>query len=564
MSTFAGSRLTADDVMAFHTRYHDAMHGTLAPGDQHHHQYNLHYGTLPRPLRSYHAHRSGEVSTLSGAAQPTSAASAFRTPQWSEFSECVREVSPRTADEEEDDVDDLVASRQEKNDDEASMRVARRVGASPTKSTSAAAAAGRDVVDRLAALSQSPHADAMAVAAALREAEEMLSQGKTVAAVPVETYQGEAPLRRNDRSQHRRLPFADRDVLHEKAAASHQAPYSEQLRKEAAEEHHRRWPETHSSFQAPPPPPQTPPAWPWPTSAAERSSFTPALSPQWPTAAASTASPQLTGFAPPAMNSAGVLDATAHWYEVYYAWMLYYQQLYAAQVQQYEQAQRREARRARSQHRHRHRHGRQQQDGHVSRGTSRTRAADTEGSYPHHDNVSNLGERHGAMSASREHEGSRDRDMEARHRADQRDHSRRMGKRDTMTAGDGVGGSVPDDRVAETQQLRAELRQLEQKLAALSATAVATDEETSHYQSRSQRSPPPRSGAGKARAGANRGRRVRPASASPSPERVASHSVVVRPPPTKPAAAAVTWQALSERQRSRSATGGERQRPQWR
>lgn len=567
MPSFAGSLLSADDAVALHARHYNALESTFS-SDRH--------GTLPRPLRSYQSNNNRSITVLSATslnadAQPALTSSVYRTPQWNEFSDCVREVSS--------DAEDRTSNKEVEGDGEDASD-----GDEPEVSQDASAAAVEDeekeavarhprvsaehnVVRRLADLSQSPTADPDAVAAALREAEALLRQRGDRAASSGGADGGQNFPRHSGRPQ---LRLADSDLLHRRdsrpdTSLPHEArdlwegkerDSRPHLRRDTSvsqlprdrHEKHRTLSSVEDVDAA------SPPTWPWPTAVSGN-----AVGATGASAAASPHQPL------PFPHFTGSRDAVAHWYEVYYAWMLYYQQLYAAQILQHEQQQqrvrRRDARRAKRQQRHDH-----QLNDVLQAGTARADRPTAFEDFPPAKSdrrVRHLKERPSTVVEV----GVEQPLPHHRSRSSRSNPTRAAAPADRNE--DSHGGR----RHAETQLLRAELHALEDKLAALSAVVAAGEDgegsgaphQTQHIDAHQNR-PSTRRGS------THGGARTQSSAALHSPEHHAPRAEAVQQPVSMEAVSVGTWQALTERQRSRSAVRGDhrrrvtahaQKRPQW-
>ncbi|KPI87076.1 hypothetical protein ABL78_3838 [Leptomonas seymouri] len=572
MSAFAGSQLSSEDVIALHTHSHDAMRGTFA-ADKHH--------NLPRPLRSYLSSKGDNISVLSSAMVPppatSSSSSIFRTPQWNEFSDCVRELSP------------LAGERAGAGDDEDGYSEASDAthggevdGTRGSKILSSSR--DRSVVDRLAELSQSPDVDPSAVAAALRDAENMLQHplGNASVSTPAprkhpQVSRGRSNLRTYglagvlDVEEQRRGQSTDGV---ERSSESHQADrrdhyhyqngYLDQVRQQRssrdgleefrspAEGAHQPWtfrPNAPCSVGAAVPNPYFSRSHGW-------------VPPNCQASVSLNA-------APPAMGNASSEDVTVPWYEAYYAWMLYYQQLYAAQILKYEHRQRRMQRREARREKSRRRANRTAQE-------SSLWAEQDDASNAYMDYYHKVMEGHAAQDARTKPaaEGGTVHQQPHRHEGEQcslprRHHQSRPSKlhmksstaaNETYTERQDVRGRDVDASRTEVQQLRAQLQQLEEQLAALSARVAEEDGRNRGHREAGDTTGRNR-GRSSARLPASGGRR--------DPEDAQLGSTAARLTRTKPPAAA-TWQALTERQRSRSGVSRDRgrhaspQQLQWR
>ncbi|GET92334.1 hypothetical protein, conserved [Leishmania tarentolae] len=315
---------SATDVLAFHESHHDALKGTLEP---------VLHGNLPRPFRSEILQRNQAPVRLAAEGAPRP--SPYRTPQWTELRTCIREVSPPSL-----------------LDDNACRVAEFGEGSLSDSALTTTSLPGYAVVNRLADLSQASDVDPAAVKAALREAERVL-EAPTNAGM-----HREDPHYSNAMTTER---FTDKEHLplsHVRATSSIASSASAECREVDVESqwpchHHKpRWHQrrhcdgsrkyspghataasvvgTASCFHRPL-------AWSRPAPA-------PVLigSPAPPrtalTATDITANDHADLHASP--STAGIFPPTMRWYEVYYAWMLYYQQLYAAQVLWEQQRQR--------------------------------------------------------------------------------------------------------------------------------------------------------------------------------------------------------------------------------
>lgn len=571
MAAFAGSRLSADDVGALHSRYHDTMHGTFA-ADRHH--------NLPRPLRSYVLNRSKNVSVLSSGlataqalAPPLtktanrdatiSSPAVFHTPQWNEFSEYVRELSPPAGSRESSQAeeDSAVSSstshgRDAKDSDEGDRISEEEEGVqSPSAELS--------VVDRLAAISRSANVDPVAVAAALREAEDLLKHPTPVA---VPRKKEDAVQRSCDDSSaqagHRARSISnggkkqqqntktsaahcrERDEAdchpYDLAFPRHQNRFSAQMRpqefRKGKDERARAVDARHAS-------------WPWPGRSPTLHAVPASPSPGLTTGD----TPAATTFFPVLEGNASATDATAYWYEVYYAWMLYYQQLYATRILQcvrhQRRSQRREARRQRS---------RRGGDGEVQ--TSGT-SAGTEDEHRHYCRSAALERVVQEAQADTMGRGGGDIRTSPLHHHRQRDwpstsppetDHRHPHRRCSLCTG----------HVDDAQQLRAQLQRLEDQLASLSSMVAGKGgEEQRLHKTNASHEPTV----------ARAQQRKRASARAQSGERSGGSQLPsVAPPAQAKSTAAATWQALTERQRSRSGARADRdrraspQRLQWR
>ncbi|KPA82342.1 hypothetical protein ABB37_03431 [Leptomonas pyrrhocoris] len=574
MSAFAGSQLSADDAVAFHSQYHDTMHGTFAV-DKHH--------NLPRPLRSYLPHRNRDISVLSSTPTPpppatSSSSSVFCTPQWNEFSDCVREVSP--LDGEEDRTDKEGERSEGSSATDARERKGTRGERAPFTSST-----DRSVVDRLAELSQNPDVDPVAVAAVLREAENMLTHPTNNAAgsTPAQRRHAQANQHRTHLRSHGNGDPLDRDgqrPSQQTGRRAHDDESDEAARHERRHHHHRRrdTQRDRQAFMYPAGAAHQP--WPWPSNmpVSEETAVRDPPSPAWhqmpPTPFVCNPFPSAV---PPAVDKESTRSTPVPWYEVYYAWMLYYQQLYATQILQYERQQRRmqrrEAQRGRSERRP-HRTAPEpnlwaEQDDAPDAGQERQQERALPGRAVEGDR---------ALPATIDDAGPPN--SHHHHPANvtprQRQQTSRPPKRlsESVTAANRKYGEAHDAQGreaplngTEAQLLRAQVQHLEEQLAALSALVTVDD--------------PQRRGPGKTFSkeapnsaktdNEGNGARLRSSGTRRSPERIQPHSAAAQLAETQPATAtAATWRELAERQRSRSGDNRDRsrlaspQRPQWR
>ncbi|KAG5493246.1 hypothetical protein GH5_01987 [Leishmania sp. Ghana 2012 LV757] len=320
MSSAACAYNGADDILAFHMRHHDALKGTYAP-DVH--------GNLPRPLRSEVAQLHPAPRRLPAAEAPLS--SPYCTPQWTEFSECLREVAPPPF------PDGGLLPMAEPH----AEPLSRSASATPSLP-------GYAVVKRLADLSQASDVDPAAVVAALREAERVL-QAPMNTDPNLEYAHCNSP-RAAERTAAKECSSAGRVRASSSAASAASAPHDGKGAPSLQERHHhqhRRHPYRHSNRSRSPSADcastaarfgtasgrHTPFPWGWPVPA--------------PIHCGSPAPPRPGSAAinfPPGHDApfweAGAVEPTMRWYEVYFSWMLYYRQLYAAQVQQQRRAKR--------------------------------------------------------------------------------------------------------------------------------------------------------------------------------------------------------------------------------
>ncbi|KAG5491694.1 hypothetical protein JIQ42_01600 [Leishmania sp. Namibia] len=326
----------ADDILAFHMRHHDALKGTYAP-DVH--------GNLPRPLRSEVAQLHPAPRRLPAAEAPLS--SPYCTPQWTEFSECLREVAPPPLPDE--GVLPMAESHAEP--------LSRSASATPSLP-------GYAVVKRLADLSQASDVDPAAVVAALREAKRVL-QAPMNTDPHLEYAHCNSP-RAAERTAAKERSSDGRVRATLSAASATSAPYDENgaPSRQERQHQHRRHPYRHSDRSRSPSADcasiaarfgtasgcHTPFPWGWPVPAPVHSG---SPAPPRPGSAAINfpAGHKAAHNAP--FWEAGAVEPTMRWYEVYYSWMLYYRQLYAAQVQQQRRA-KRERRQSRREARGRH------------------------------------------------------------------------------------------------------------------------------------------------------------------------------------------------------------------
>ncbi|CAC9539515.1 conserved hypothetical protein [Leishmania infantum JPCM5] len=562
---------SAPNILAFHDSHHDLIKGTLAP--------DLH-GNLPRHLRSVILQTNRAPFRLPATGAPRS--SPYRTPQWTELSECIREVSPPPFPDE--DVRRLAGSRAEP------------LSHSPSTTMSLP---GYAVVRRLADLSQASDVDPAAITAALREAERVLE-------VPMDAGTNREYARCSGAMIAERSTDEERLPLSRgRATSSVASSASARLREEDAQSrcprHHHEHPrhQRHhcdgsralspehvtaasglgaaSCFHSSSP-------WGWPAPAPVLSG-SPAPPRPAPTA---TNSPANNHAGPHASSStAGVLDPTLRWYDVYYAWMFYYQQLYAAQALQERQRQR--AKRGKREKRESHRtpHGRHAVSRAASSGPEASMGNQEDGTHYAHvlrqpravARVERGGGPEGAVRSMSEASVS----MSAqpiRHHCPISPPKPSTHTRASQTPRvPGEKNAKGDDRAA---RLRAELRRLEEEYATLSSSLADVEGDEAQ---------PPTCADGRIRqfaaasaAGATIARpqpAFPPAPAEARAQRgkwLDSRDDVGPTSHRGSAAPAETWQALSERQRNetfhsmarvRASRGPSpqplsRQRPQWR
>ncbi|KAG5494004.1 hypothetical protein JKF63_01837 [Porcisia hertigi] len=540
---------TADDVLAFHESRHGALKGILAP--------DL-YGNLPRHLRS-------EVTQPNSAPfriPPTDALrfSPYQTPQWAELSECMREVSsPPIADA---DVFRVAASQTE--------FLSRSL-------SSTASFPGYEMVKRLADLSQASDVDPEAVAAALREAESVLEAStdlptpqeyarcNSAADVEHSSAKGHSPLHRTRATSSVASP----------ASAAHRRGNVRSQRPQQNDVHHQlRRREFHpcDGDRIPSSDRVTTAAEPRPTAGCHTSSPWGCPVPT-PTLSGSLALPYPahSGVNMPVGNptslsasnrTADTADPTMRWYEVYYAWMLYYQQLYATQVLQGRHRQR--ARRGKREGRHRRTYGSCAAPGEVS--TEHKVSAD-----PHEDGTEYAHARRQHRSAARpgrshlpeEGDGGMvgsSSSMCAHPIRHNRSTSLRQPIAEACSSRTRrVPGEKNTKAVDEAARVRAELRRLEEKYAVMSSWLANKEKEETrslgagirrtghattvsdagkHFQ-RSQSAKPRASEAPRAQSGKWLGR----------------CDDADQTPHLSSLAPAETWQALSERQRNGTLSG---------
>ncbi|KAG5468311.1 hypothetical protein LSCM1_02291 [Leishmania martiniquensis] len=315
----------ADDIIAFHQHHHDALKGTFAP-DVH--------GNLPR-------HQRSEIAELNPASFHLPAAEALRsspycTPQWTEFSECLREVvSPPFPDADSHHIAESSAEP-----------LFRSSSATPSSPSYA-------VVKRLADLSQASDVDPAAVVATLREAERVLQAPASTSAhrhgahCSSPTAAEHTTAKRHSPAGHLRTTSPASSAA---SAAHHKGDARSQQRPHSHHEHHQHRRHLHrpsnrsrtfvpdrvatatqsgTAFGC-----HTSSPWGWPAPAhAFSSSFAPPLlgSVERDLPASCNGARSMSPW------EAGAIDPAMRWYEVYYSWMLYYQQLYGAQLQQQQQ-----------------------------------------------------------------------------------------------------------------------------------------------------------------------------------------------------------------------------------
>lgn len=268
-------------------------------------------------------------------------------------------------------------------------------------------------------------------------------------------------------------------------------------------------------------------------------------------------------------------DAAVHWYEVYYAWLLYYQQLYATQIlrsgQHERRNQRREARRQRSQQRRDH------SDGWAAH-PSISQVMEVDDGVRNCSSESFTEDRRPAPAGLHDADGDhhhhlyhRQHDMK-RLKLPRSYHRRRFPLNDSAdgvaAAADDDGDDANDAGSAVARQLRAQVQHLEEKVAALSALVTDGAGEASL---RGHGKAAPRRVAERNRGYVAAGDNSRARSGEDSRDSfiVSTHAAAAQQRPISPSTAG-TWQDLAERQRSRSgANTGRRpraspQRPQWR
>ncbi|CBZ30379.1 conserved hypothetical protein [Leishmania mexicana MHOM/GT/2001/U1103] len=563
---------SATDILAFHESHHDLIKSTLAP--------DLH-GNLPRHLRSEILQTNPAPFRLPTTGAPRS--SPYRTPQWTELSECIREVSPFLFPDE--DVHRVAGSRAEP------------LSHSPSTTTSLP---GYAVVRRLADLSQASDVDPAAVEAALREAERVLKSppdaGKN------REYAHRSGAMAVERStDEERLPLSRVRATSSVASSASAGPREEDVQSRCpCHPHERRRHQRHhcNGSRALSPDHVTaasgleaascfhcPSSWGWPAPA-------PVLSrspaPPRPAPTATNSPGNNHGSPHVSSRTAGVLDPTMRWYDVYYVWMLYYQQVYAAQVLQERQRQRAKRGRREKRESHRSPHGRHAASRAASSGPEASTGNQEDGTHyahvPRQSRAVAQVERCGVPEG-----GSRDMAEASvstsaqpiRHR-----HFISPPKPSFHTCASQTP-RVPDEKNAKgadrAAHLRAEMRRLEEKYAALSSSLVDAEEEEAQpltcADGRIRHSAAASSAAGATIA------RARPAwSPAPAEPRTQGGKSLGSRDDADPTshrgsvAPAETWQALSERQRNgtfhpmarvRTSRGFSpqplsRQRPQWR
>ncbi|KAG5468732.1 hypothetical protein CUR178_01567 [Leishmania enriettii] len=337
MTSAACAYSGADDILAFHRKHHDALKGTYAP-DVH--------GNLPRPLRSEVAQLHPAPRRLPAAEAPLS--SPYCTPQWTEFSECLREVAPPLLPDE--GILPMAESHAEP--------LSRSASATPSLP-------GYAVVKRLADLSEASDVDPAAVVAALREAERVL-QAPMSTDSHLEYAYCNSP-RVAERTATKERSSAGRVRATSSAASAGSTPHDEKgapSRQERHHHQHRRLPYRHASRSRSPSADcastaagfgtasgcHTPFPWEWPVPAPVHSG---SPAPPRPGSAAINFPAGHKAAHDALFWEAAAVEPTMRWYEVYYSWMLYYRQLYAAQVQQQRRA-KRERRQSRREARGRH------------------------------------------------------------------------------------------------------------------------------------------------------------------------------------------------------------------
>ncbi|CAJ1023313.1 hypothetical protein Q4I32_003218 [Leishmania shawi] len=299
----------AGDILAFHETHHDALKGTL--------ERDLH-GNLPRHLHSEILQENTAPSRPPTTGTPRS--SSYRTPQWAELSECLREVSLAP-------LSDADAPR---------VAESRAVPLSRSSSTTTSSLPEYQVVKRLADLSQACDVDPEAVAAALQEAEKVLEAPTDAGRDREYAPRGSATAAERSAAK-ARLPLGGVQVTSASVAHSEEDLHS---RRPRHHHHHRRRQDDHCGGSCTRSPDRVATAarlgatsgchcffpWGWPTLPC-------------PVRAGTNISADNHANLHMSSGTAEIIDPAMRWYDVYYAWMLYYQQLYAIQVLQGRQQQ---------------------------------------------------------------------------------------------------------------------------------------------------------------------------------------------------------------------------------